>query len=368
MARHHDRASESLAGASIRGALAAASGAGVPGAPVPAADPLSDVLRQVKLTGALFFMVEASIPWGVEVPRARAFASVILPRAQHVISYHIILRGSGWITGPTERPVPFAAGDILVLPHEDRYAMLSAPEQRLELTEADSVAFFRAMAAGELPFTVAEGGGGAGGARYVCGFLGCDARPFNPLLATLPRLIHVRRPEGAGSDLLDYLIELTLAEARARRAGSDCIRLALSELMFVEVVRRYLDTLPEGGAGWLAGLRDPAIGRVLALLHARPADPWSVETLARTVGLSRSVLAERFAQLVGQPPMQYLTLWRIQLAARKLVDGGAKVAAIGEDVGFASEAAFSRCFKRITGVSPTQWRRPDPARAGPPAR
>jgi AraC-like DNA-binding protein len=319
-------------------------------------DPLSDVLRTVKLTGALFFMVEASTPWGYEVPQARAFAPIILPRAQHVISYHVITRGTGWIIGPAGASRAFGPGDILVLPHEDAYAMQSAPDARHELTPGEVLGFFRAMAAGALPPVVREGGGGPGGAQFVCGFLGCDARPFNPLLAALPRLVHVRRPAGTGRDLLDRLIDLTLAEAWTERPGGECLRLRLSELMFVEVVRRHLETLAEGESGWLAGLRDPGVGRVLALVHGRPAHPWTLAELAHEAGMSRSALAQRFAALVGLPPMQYLTRWRIQLAARLLADGAAKVAAVGRDVGYESEAAFSRSFKKITGISPAAWR------------
>jgi AraC-like DNA-binding protein len=351
MGSRHDPASGSLAEASA-----------APG------DPLSDVLRTVKLTGALFFMVEASTPWGYEVPRAGAFASIILPRAQHVISYHVITRGTGWIIGPAGASRAFGPGDILVLPHEDAYAMQSAPDARHELTPDEVLGFFRAMAAGALPPVIREGGGGPGGAQFVCGFLGCDARPFNPLLATLPRLLHLRRPECGRSDLLDRLIDLTLAEAQRDRAGGECIRLRLSELMFVEVVRRHLETLAEDQTGWLAGLRDPAIGRVLAVIHGRPGHPWTLEALARCAGLSRSVLADRFLHLVGQPPMQYLTRWRIQVAARLLTDSAAKVAAVGRDVGYDSEAAFSRSFKKITGISPAAWRGRGAARtqqAGP---
>ena len=250
----------------------------------------------------------------------------------------------------------FAAGDVLVFPHGDPYAMLSAPGGPPALGTEESLDFFRAMAAGELPFVVPEGGGGAERARFVCGFLGCDARPFNPLLATLPRMMHVRSPGGAQGDLLDRLIALTLTEAPMRRPGGECIRLHLSELMFVEVVRRYLEALPADQTGWLAGLRDPGIGRALALLHQRPAHDWTLEELAAQAGLSRSVLADRFTRLVGHPPMQYLTHWRVQVAARLLADGAAKVAAVGLEVGYASEAAFSRSFKKIAGVSPATWR------------
>lgn len=319
-------------------------------------DPLSEVLRTVKLTGALFFVVDATSPWGVEVPRADLFGPLILPRAQHIVSYHIILQGSGYASIPGMKPMRFAAGDVVVFPHADSYAMLSRPNQKPELTPDASLDFFREMAAGRLPFIIEEGGGGAERAKFVCGFLGCDLRPFNPLLGALPRLLHVKRASGEPSDLLDGLIGLTLAEAQVQRVGGESIRLGLSELIFIEVVRRYLATLADGQTGWLAGLRDPAVGRALSLLHERPANPWTLEELARAAGASRSVLADRFTHLVGHPPMQYLTRWRMQLAARLLADGTRKVSAVGLDVGYASEAAFSRTFKRIAGMSPAMWR------------
>jgi AraC-like DNA-binding protein len=234
--------------------------------------------------------------------------------------------------------------------------MLSRPHQKPELTPDTSLDFFREMAAGRLPFTIEEGGGGAERAKFVCGFLGCDLRPFNPLLGALPRLLHVRRASDGQNDVLDGLIDLTLAEAQAQRIGGESIRLGLSELIFIEVVRRYLATLADGRTGWLAGLRDPAIGRALSLLHERPAESWTLEELAREAGVSRSVLADRFTHLVGHPPMQYLTRWRMQLAARLLADGTRKVSAVGLEVGYASEAAFSRTFKRIAGMSPAMWR------------
>ncbi len=319
-------------------------------------DPLSEVLRTVKLTGALFFLVDATSPWGVEVPHAREFAPIILPGAQHVVSYHIVLKGSGYASVADEAPVRFAAGDIIVFPHADPYAMLSRPGQAPELTPEASLAFFREMAAGRLPFVVQEGGGGPERAQFVCGFLGCDVRPFNPLLEMLPRLLHITRPAGGQNDLLDRLLDLTLAEAQVRNPGSESIRLGLSELIFIEVVRRYVATRGVDETGWLAGLRDPVVGRALALLHERPAEDWTLEALARSAGVSRSVLADRFAQVVGYPPMQYLARWRMQLAARQLSDGSKKIAAIGRELGYESEAAFSRSFKRIAGVSPAAWR------------
>ena len=340
MDRHHDLASANLAASSSAGAC----------------DPLSDVLRTVKLSGALFFLVEASSPWGVDIPAASEFASILFPRARHVVSYHVVVHGSGWASVGADPAVRFDSGDVIVFPHGDRYTMLSEPGGTPALPREQALDFFRAMAAGELPFIVPEGGGGAQRARFVCGFLGCDARPFNPLLATLPRLMQVRSAGSGRDDTLDRLIALTLAEAEDRRVGGECMRVGLGELMFVEVVRRYLARLPERGTGWLSGLRDPAVGRALALIHARPAHPWTLETLAAESGLSRSALAERFARLVGHPAMQYLARWRIQVAARLLADGSAKVGAVGREVGYASEAAFSRSFKKLAGMSPADWR------------
>jgi AraC-like DNA-binding protein len=182
-------------------------------------------------------------------------------------------------------------------------------------------------------------------------------RPFNPLLATLPRLIHLPGASEAAEDPLSRLIELTIAESQQQQQpGSECIRLRLSELMFVEVVRRYLATLDSDQKSWLAALRDPMVARALSLLHQRFADVWTVDALAQEVGVSRSTLAERFVHFVGQPPMQYLTHWRMQVAARLLENKATKVVSVALKVGYQSEAAFSRAFKRISRMSPAAWR------------
>jgi len=340
----HDQASGSLAGSS--GAFAAEP---------PGSDPLSDVLRAVRLSGAVFFLIDATSPWVIEVPDTAALAAVTLPRAQHVISYHVVTRGACCGALLDGASVRLETGDVLVFPHGDPYVMSNAPGMRGGPEPAEVLAFMEAMVAGRLPFAVAEGGGGAEQLGLVCGFLGCDVRPFNPLLAALPRLLTVRRAFAAG-DPLGRLIDFAIAESQEQRAGGECVRLRLSELMFVEVVRRYLTALPAEQTGWLAGLRDRVVGRALACLHERPGDDWTLEKLAKDVGLSRSALAERFAHFVGDPPMQYLARWRMQVAARLLADGQAKVSAVALRVGYDSEAAFSRAFKRATGVSPAAWR------------
>jgi AraC-like DNA-binding protein len=191
--------------------------------------------------------------------------------------------------------------------------------------------------------------------HIVCGFLGCDVRPFNPLVATLPRVLHVRDRAGATRGWLNQFVHVAVAESRDRRPGGQSILSRLSELMFVEAVRRHLESLPAHETGWLAGIRDEAVGRALVALHRQPKLPWSLDDLAREAGVSRSVLADRFAVLVGRPPMQYLTHWRMQLAAGMLARG-AKVTSVALDVGYESEAAFSRAFKKITGCTPGTWR------------
>jgi AraC-like DNA-binding protein len=334
----HDRASESLARSSGE------------------SDLLSDVLHTVRLTGALFFRVKACAPWVMELPDGATLASTVRSGAQNVVSYHIVTRGACWGGLSDGPPIHLEAGDVLVFPRGDAYTMSTARGMRGGPPRPEIMAFMREMSAGRLPFVVREGGEAGTEMELVCGFLGCDMRPFNPLLATLPRLIHLSSAFGAAGDPLSRLIELTIAESQQSRPGSECIRLRLSELMFVEVVRRYLATLDPEQKGWLAALRDPTVARALALLHQRFADVWTLDALAAAVGVSRSTLAERFTHFVGQPPMQYLTHWRMQIAARLLEDKATKVASVALEVGYESEAAFSRAFKRIARVSPAAWR------------
>lgn len=315
-------------------------------------DTLSEVLRAVRMTGAVFFTVKASAPWVVETPPVREFGPLIMPGAEHVMEYHVIAKGSCWGGIAGEAPVRLGTGDVIVFPQGDAHVMSSAPGMRGNPGE-DSPLQARES---RHPITIRKDGGGAERADVICGFLGCDARPFNPLLSTLPRRIHL--PRGASDDgVLEQLVELALRESTAPRAGGECVLARLSELMFVEVVRRYLATLPPEDVGWLAGLRDDGVGRALGKLHDRPAHGWSLDELAREVGMSRSVLAERFAHFVGVPPMQYLARWRMQLAAALLSSTSLGLAEIAGRVGYGSEAALSRAYKRWVGVAPAEWRR-----------
>ena len=317
----------------------------------PMVDTLSEVLRAVRLTGAVFFSVEATTPWVVEAPAGEAVGPYILPGVEHVIEYHVITAGSCWGGVVDEPSLKLETGDIIVIPQGDSHVMASGPGMRGE-PDFES---FRTLNQGRLPLSVSLRGGGPERTELVCGFLGCDARPFNPLLATLPRVMHLRAQ--ANDTALRTLVDLALAESQAQRAGGDCVLSRLSELLFVEVVRRYAAQLPAESVGWFAGLRDDNVGRALQKLHERPAYDWSLEELAAEAGVSRSVLAERFAHLVGVPPMQYLAKWRIQLAASLLRGSKASLAEVAERIGYGSEAALSRAFKREVGVSPAHYRK-----------
>ena len=309
-------------------------------------DPLSDLLRVVRLDGAFFYGVEAAEPWSVEAVAARDLSPRILPAAEHLISYHILIQGRCWGGVLGEEQVELLPGDVIVFPHGDPHVMSSGRGVRIGPDVNSS-------APARYPSTVLLGDQGPRVTSFLCGFLGCDRRPFNPLLGALPRRMHMRGVSNAWHD--SFTRQLT-EESRLGRPGADTVLTRMAELMFIEVLRRYLADLPAGQTGWLAGLRDEVVGRVLTLLHARPGRAWTLTDLAREAASSRSVVARRFTELVGQPPMQYLTQWRMQVAATLLAQSGAKVAAIGEEVGYDSEAAFSRAFKKATGLAPGAWR------------
>jgi AraC-like DNA-binding protein len=316
------------------------------------ADVLSDVLRAVRLTGAVYFDFELSSPWVVEAPPSREIVGKVMPGAQRVIEYHLIARGTGWGHAIGHEPVRLQEGDLIIFPQGDAHVLSSAPGMR---TSPDMEPFARAST--PLPMFYELGGGGPERARIVCCFLGCDERPFNPLLTALPAVLHLSA-EGpnATTGWLGTLLSIAAKESGSGRAGGENVLGRLSELMFVETIRHYLETLPPAETGWLAGLRDPMVGQALAVLHREPRELWTVERLARVVGLSRSVLAERFTVMIGQPPMQYLALWRMQLASRLLLEGR-PVASVASAVGYESEAAFSRAFKKLVGRPPATWRR-----------
>jgi AraC family transcriptional regulator, alkane utilization regulator len=318
-------------------------------------DALSDVLRNIQLRGAVYLDAEFTAPWCVFGEPDGSLCAGFLPDTERAVSFHLVTQGScfAMLADDRQRALRLEAGDIVVVPQGDSHILGSATDLA-PVSGAPLFAEHVATRPGQV-MTLEHGGGGAS-TRMVCGFLASDDSLHNPLLTALPRLFSVRVRDGSMA-WLESSLRFAMQEAAATRAGSTTVLSKLSELLFVEAVRRHVDTLPEDRTGWLAGLRDRFVGRALALMHARPAHPWTVENIAANVGLSRSALAQRFTDLLGLPPMQYLARWRLQLAALQLSSADRAVADVAECVGYDSEAAFSRAFKREYGAPPATWRR-----------
>jgi AraC-like DNA-binding protein len=325
-------------------------------------DPLSDVLRSVRLRGAIFYYVSYRDDWVAEAPPAREIADAVMPGVEHLLEFHLMAKGEGWAATSGESPVRLSAGDIVMFPRGDAHVLSSAPGMRAAKNSAEWTFTMRDE---PKPLTLGYHDGvlvpGALApveeARniVVCGFVGCDLKPFNPLIATLPRLLHLPADDVGG--WVKSVLHQAVIESRERRPGSAAVLDRVSEMVFVDAARRYLESLPESAEGWLAGLRDRYVGKALSAIHAQPSRDWTLDDLGREAGLSRSALHERFVRFAGQPPMQYLMNWRMQMAANLLRSSHATVASIALDVGYDSEAAFARAFKRVTGRPPAAWRR-----------
>ena len=317
-------------------------------------DVLSDVLRVVHVRAAVFFDVEAYEPWVATTPHVDRFKHAVMPEAEHVIAFHVLLKGSCWaeLVDGSDSPMRLNAGDLIALPKGNEHVFASERGMR---GVPDLGIYYRPVDR-LLPvdFRLNEGGG-PGRCHFVCGYFGCDVRPFNPLLEALPRTIRI--PLSATTQRwLVSLLGAAVEDSESGRAGSEAMLSKLAELMFVEMIRKYIDALPEHARGWFSALRDRHIGTALHLIHTRAAESWTVDRLAHEVGVSRSAFAERFATIVGISPMHYLTRWRLQLAANLLVHEGVSIASAAAQVGYQSEAAFNRAFKKHVGITPGAWR------------
>jgi AraC-like DNA-binding protein len=316
-------------------------------------DVLSEVLQTVRLNGAIFFDMVFFPPWVGQSPPTAVIAGSVMPRAEHVINFHVLLEGSCWAesTEAGEGPVRLSEGDAIIFPRGDANVLSSSPGMR---ADPDYALYYRPNDR-QLPFVLHQTGSSGTRCHFVCGYLGCDAHPFNPLLDALPRVLHTTYDSSRSTWL--GLIRLACDESSRSRSGGETILAKASELMFVEAVRHYVEHLPEQSSGWLSGLRDPHVGKVLQLIHSRPNEHIPLAELARSVGLSRTILAERFAHFLGVGPTHYAARWRMQRAARLLEQAGFSIAQVGAEVGYESEAAFSRAFKRHVGRPPGEWRR-----------
>jgi AraC-like DNA-binding protein len=241
------------------------------------------------------------------------------------------------------------AGDVIAFPGGDPHALCSVIGMRAK----PDLAIYYPPINRQLPYILNEGEG-PDACRFVCGYIGCDIRPYNPFVEALPRVLHGR---STASGWLVHLVRQAVSESERHQAGGETVLAKLAELMFVQVIRQYVDELPENARGWLSGLRDPQIGEALKLIHARPADDWSLDRLSHEVGMSRTTFAGRFTEVVEVPPMQYVARWRLQLAARRLENPQVSIAQAAAEVGYESEAAFNRAFKKVVGVPPGTWRK-----------
>ena len=314
-------------------------------------DAFSEILGGVALKGALFFSAEFSAPWGFASPPSLNLAPALSPGARHLVIYHFLIEGGGLVQVQDGSKLWLEAGDVIVLPHGDPHAFCSSEGVR----EMDVSTILGKIQTRDLRAMRAGGGGEV--TRFVCGFMACDPLLSRPILEGLPAAFKVNlRTDRSGHWLENSILHL-VEEAASGHAGSDAMLAKLSEALFVDTLRRYVARLPEQETGWLAGARDPVVGKSLMLLHRRAQHPWTIAELAKEVGLSRSGLVERFTRYLSEPPISYLMRWRLQLAARALAATSRGVAEIAADVGYESEAAFNRAFKREFGLPPARYRR-----------
>lgn len=316
-------------------------------------DALSDVLQIARLKGGVFLNAQFTAPWCIAAQMVPDLCSPFMGPVEHLIPYHYVVDGE--LVVRTDKPGAelhrLGPGEVVLLPHNDCHLMGS------EISRSPTPAgdLIRPRDGNSL-FSITHGGNGTP-TRVVCGFLGCDGAQNNPVLSTLPPLLVLNVDEGGGAEWIRSTFQFAADEVAAGRPGSEVVLAKLSELLFVEAVRRYAETLPDGQTGWLAGLRDPFVARALGLFHGDVARAWTIDELAREVGLSRSALADRFVKLLGMAPIHYLAHWRMQLASQELRNTSSSLAQIAVAVGYESEGAFSRAFKKAFGAAPATWRK-----------
>jgi len=314
-------------------------------------DALSAALNSVRMTGAIFFNAVCTAPWGFAVPPLKRVAHALAPGTERLVSYHLVTEGKAMVRFDNDNEVPVAAGDIVIIPHGDAHTVTNGSPSRLIHT----VESLGEYLAGTLS-TMQVGGGGEV-THFVCGYFGCDRHADRLFLAGLPQMIRINIRGDAAGEWLETSIRHLVCEADSGRPGTTVLLSKMAEALFVETLRRYTERLPPGQVGWLAGARDPIVGAALALMHGKPCHPWTLAELTVQIGTSRSVLMERFARFLGESPLAYLARWRLQLAARHLQATRNTVLQVASDVGYESEAAFNRAFKREFGLPPAQYRR-----------
>jgi AraC-like DNA-binding protein len=313
-------------------------------------DVLSEVLKVVKLQGALYYNGEFSAPWSVRAASSHGVAQHFVPDAEHVIIYHLLIEGRASIRLDDGTRVSLNAGDIVMIPHGDPHILENGPPTS---TVDDAEHLTETLSQG---LRVWRMGGGGEVTRFVCGYMACEPRLSQVFLSGLPPVFKVGIRNDASGRWLEDSIRFSVNGINASRAGEGAMLAKLSEVLFIETLRSYITKLPAEQTGWLAGARDSEVGKTLALMHRNPAHPWTIASLAKEAGVSRSVLAERFRHYLNEPPMAYLTRWRLQLGAQMLASTSYSVSQIASEVGYESEAAFNRAFKREFETPPARFR------------
>ena len=312
-------------------------------------DVLAETLRAVRLTGSVFLNARFTEPFGVVSPK-QYDERTPMAHLRHVSIFHLIAAGACMIEIATGERRTVSAGDVVLLPFADAHKFWSG--DFVDMAFAPDL-----MRPGPVKglWTVDHGGGGET-TRMVCGFIESAEFLLAPVFRSLPPLVVERTRDDKAAAVITATVREILSLADVATAGTELMLARLMELLFVEVVRCYAARLPASAKGWFAALNDPIAGRALQLVHSDPARRWTVDELAREAGASRTVLAERFNAVMGQAPIEYVTGWRMQLASERLRNGNDSIGTIAADVGYESEAAFNRAFKRVTGVTPGVWR------------
>ena len=314
-------------------------------------DVLSEMLKAVKLDGAVFFHGEFSSPWCARQPDGCSVAAYLSSSSTHVIIFHLLTEGRGYARiEKNGRPVSLSPGDIVMFPHGDAHLMGNGPA----VTPVDSTEQLHQVLAERR--MLSQFGGGGELTKLICGYMACDLRLSQIFLAGLPSVLKINIRDSPSGKWLEDTLRYSVEHSDASAPGGTAVVAKLSEALFADTLRRYIEKLPASQTGWLAGVRDPDVGKALALLHQRPAHPWTIASLANEVGLSRSALAERFRHYLSDTPMGYLTRWRLQLAAQVLTTTSKSVAEVAGEVGYESEPSFNRAFKREFGVPPARFR------------
>lgn len=307
-------------------------------------DPLGEALHLLRLTGCVYARSELTAPWGVDLP----------PLEGHMI-FHIVTAGHCWLEIDGSEPLRLERGSLALVPHGLGHQLVDEPGRR-------AIPFF------DLPiervterYELLSTGGGGDLCRLICVVVRFDHAAAERLIDALPPFLHVDAWESGEDRWLADTLRFIAREAETLRPGGETVITRLADILVIQMIRRWIEGQTEVDGGWLAALRDERLGRAIAAMHRDPAGDWTLQTLARAAAMSRSAFAARFTAVVGEPAMRYLTRWRLQLARAELRAGDAPLGRVAEQVGYRSEAAFCRAFKREFGVSPGRDRRQAPA-------